>query len=137
MAEWTYRCEFVKCSKAGCACGFGSPHGPYWYRYRREAGKVRKEYVGKERFKPDSESGRPDAAPLPFPIRWLDILNDGKASLHMAREILGVGIICSREQAARAFRERIRATHPDAGGHEKEAACVIAAWNYMKAVLWS
>ncbi|MDQ4125013.1 MAG: hypothetical protein M3134_05370, partial [Actinomycetota bacterium] len=34
----TYRLESVKCGKPGCT---KCPHGPYWYAYWREEGKVR------------------------------------------------------------------------------------------------
>ncbi len=36
----------VKCGKAGCKCAAGDLHGPYWYEYWREGGKVRKKYRG-------------------------------------------------------------------------------------------
>ena len=36
----------VKCGKAGCKCANGDLHGPYWYEYWREGGKVRKKYHG-------------------------------------------------------------------------------------------
>lgn len=40
----TLRQETVKCGKAGCT---RCPHGPYWYAYWREAGRVRSRYIGK------------------------------------------------------------------------------------------
>ena len=36
----------VKCGKTGCKCAEGDLHGPYWYEYWREGGKVRKKYHG-------------------------------------------------------------------------------------------
>jgi len=39
----TYRLERVKCGKACKGC----PHGPYLYKYWREAGRLRKGYVGR------------------------------------------------------------------------------------------
>ena len=41
----TYRLEMVRCGKAGCA---SCPHGPYWYAYFREDGRLRSRYIGRE-----------------------------------------------------------------------------------------
>lgn len=44
----TYRQEYVKCGKPTCTkCSDGPGHGPYWYAYRREGGKLKKKYLGK------------------------------------------------------------------------------------------
>lgn len=40
----TYRLEHVRCGKEGCT---RCPHGPYWYAYWREGGKLRSRYIGK------------------------------------------------------------------------------------------
>ena len=40
----TYRQEHVRCGKPGCG---RCPHGPYWYAYWREGGRVRSRYIGK------------------------------------------------------------------------------------------
>lgn len=40
----TYRLEPVRCGKAGCT---KCPHGPYWYAYYREGGRLRSHYVGR------------------------------------------------------------------------------------------
>ena len=40
----TYRLEPVRCGRAGCT---RCPHGPYWYAYWREDGRVRSRYIGK------------------------------------------------------------------------------------------
>lgn len=42
---YTYRQERVRCGKANCWCGEGVGHGPYTYRYWKENGRLRKEYV--------------------------------------------------------------------------------------------
>ena len=39
-----YRLEQVRCGKRGCT---RCPHGPYWYAYWREDGKLRSRYIGK------------------------------------------------------------------------------------------
>jgi hypothetical protein len=41
----TYRQERVRCGRKGCT---RCPHGPYWYAYWREAGRVRSRYIGKD-----------------------------------------------------------------------------------------
>jgi hypothetical protein len=40
----TFRQEHVRCGKDGCTT---CPHGPYWYAYWREDGRVRSQYIGK------------------------------------------------------------------------------------------
>jgi hypothetical protein len=37
--------QWRRCGKPGCRCARGRPHGPYYYRFWREAGKLRKVYV--------------------------------------------------------------------------------------------
>ncbi len=41
----TYRQERVRCGREGCST---CPHGPYWYAYWREGGRLRSRYIGKE-----------------------------------------------------------------------------------------
>jgi hypothetical protein len=45
-----YQYERVRCGKAGCKCAGqnGELHGPYWYAYWRDDGKLRSRYVGKQ-----------------------------------------------------------------------------------------
>lgn len=40
----SYRLEHVRCGKRGCT---RCPHGPYWYAYWREDGKLKSRYIGK------------------------------------------------------------------------------------------
>ncbi|HLJ08941.1 MAG TPA: hypothetical protein VKX24_10410 [Acidimicrobiia bacterium] len=42
-AKVTYRREEVRCGKANCT---RCPHGPYWYAYWRENGRLRSRYLG-------------------------------------------------------------------------------------------
>src|SRR6266567_4599770 len=42
-AKVTYRLEPVRCGKDGCT---RCPHGPYWYAYWRENGRLRSRYLG-------------------------------------------------------------------------------------------
>ena len=39
--------EKVKCGDESCHCADGELHGPYLYRYFREGGKLKSEYIGK------------------------------------------------------------------------------------------
>jgi len=39
-----YRLEPVTCGKPGCKT---CPHGPYWYAYWREGGRLRSRYIGR------------------------------------------------------------------------------------------
>ncbi|HYH50809.1 MAG TPA: hypothetical protein VEG38_14790 [Acidimicrobiia bacterium] len=42
-AKITYRREEVRCGKTNCK---RCPHGPYWYAYWRENGRLRSRYLG-------------------------------------------------------------------------------------------
>lgn len=44
-----YQLERVRCGKVVCKCAGnqGELHGPYWYAYWREEGKLKSKYVGK------------------------------------------------------------------------------------------
>ncbi|HEV3473838.1 MAG TPA: hypothetical protein VG602_00490 [Actinomycetota bacterium] len=41
----TFRQEQVRCGREGCR---SCPHGPYWYAYWREGGRLRSRYIGKQ-----------------------------------------------------------------------------------------
>jgi hypothetical protein len=40
----TFRQDMVRCGREGCT---QCPHGPYWYAYWREGGRLRSRYLGK------------------------------------------------------------------------------------------
>ncbi|MGH2682825.1 MAG: hypothetical protein ACRDIX_06285 [Actinomycetota bacterium] len=40
----TFRQEMVRCGRTTCT---RCPHGPYWYAYWREGGRLRSRYIGK------------------------------------------------------------------------------------------
>jgi Family of unknown function (DUF6788) len=46
--SWTYQLETVRCGKEGCHCNEETAHGPYWYGYRRENGRTKSKYIGKD-----------------------------------------------------------------------------------------
>jgi hypothetical protein len=48
----TYRLEMVKCGKLTCRCASGHLHGPYWYAYQKQAGRLKSRYVGKDLSEP-------------------------------------------------------------------------------------
>jgi len=52
-AAVSYRLEPVRCGKPGCT---RCPHGPYWYAYWREEGRLRSRYIGKTLPAPDQAS---------------------------------------------------------------------------------
>jgi len=37
--------QWVRCGKPNCRCARGDLHGPYYYRFWRESGKLHKAYV--------------------------------------------------------------------------------------------
>jgi len=39
--------QFRKCGKAGCKCNAGALHGPYFFFFYRENGKLKKSYIRK------------------------------------------------------------------------------------------
>jgi hypothetical protein len=41
----TFRQESVRCGRANCT---RCPHGPYWYAYWRDRGRLRSRYIGKQ-----------------------------------------------------------------------------------------
>jgi len=39
--------QYVRCGKSGCKCARGLQHGPYFYCFWREEGKLKKVYIRK------------------------------------------------------------------------------------------
>lgn len=39
--------QYRKCGKASCKCNTGALHGPYFYYFYREDGKLKKSYIRK------------------------------------------------------------------------------------------
>jgi hypothetical protein len=37
--------QWVRCGRPGCRCARGALHGPYFYRFWRDAGRLRKQYI--------------------------------------------------------------------------------------------
>jgi len=49
VGKVSYLLQKVKCGNKTCKCAKGDLHGPYWYGYQRQEGKVTKKYFGKAR----------------------------------------------------------------------------------------
>jgi len=49
IGDKIYQLERVRCGKPGCKCAGenGVFHGPYWYAYWRDTGKLKSRYIGK------------------------------------------------------------------------------------------
>lgn len=63
-ARATYRHELVRCGKPTCSrCRTDPGHGPYWYAYWREAGFLRKRYLGKTFIPPATTDSAHSAPP--------------------------------------------------------------------------
>jgi hypothetical protein len=45
MLPGAVRQQWVRCGRPGCRCGRRNLHGPYYYRFWRNGGRLRKEYV--------------------------------------------------------------------------------------------
>lgn len=53
--------QWVRCGKANCRCARGERHGPYFFRFWREDGRLRKEYIKRrdvERVRAECEARR-------------------------------------------------------------------------------
>jgi hypothetical protein len=120
----SFRCEYVRCGKAGCR---RCPHGPYWYEYWWESGKTKKRYHG--RVDPRSEDSYSS-----HEVRLDAIFNQRTASADLAREILGVTSLDTREVVLATYRRLSLDTHPDRGGDRHQFARVSAAWSYLRSL---
>jgi hypothetical protein len=125
--HYSMRCEWVKCGKPRCKT---CPHGPYWYGYYREGGKVKKRYFGKGDVQFAAPEGRPGGQ-----LRWKQIFNERTASSHLAREILGVTADLSLSQVATVYRKLAFQNHPDRGGDPLMSRMINAAFAYLRTVL--
>jgi hypothetical protein len=45
VAEGAVCAQMVRCGKANCRCARGELHGPYFYRFTRDGGRLQKQYI--------------------------------------------------------------------------------------------
>jgi hypothetical protein len=120
----TFRQEYIRCGKANCR---RCPHGPYWYEYWHQGGKLRKKYHGKQ---------RPEAAPEvtqdTTAIARLDaIFSRRLATMEIACEILHVKPGASRSEIMRLYKALCFANHPDRGGDLRTMQRINAAKSFL------
>ena len=125
-----FRQEYIRCGKSTCWCASGrkrkgkAGHGPYWYGYYYERGKLKKRYFGKQLpgsgRKTKREPKRSAFDRWHIPRRW----TDGDAF-----RVLGV---TKRKDAKAAYRKLIAKHHPDRGGDEAKAKAINLAWAHLR-----
>lgn len=128
---WCYRSQYVKCGNKRCK---SCPHGPYWYRFEKRAGRTYSEYVGKQ--DPFGKAGESKQAATGQ--RWDDINNSRTATKKLACEILGIPIDADFATAKATARRLLMENHPDRGGDNKRYCHINNAWTYLKSIKgWS
>lgn len=134
MLTMHFQQEYVRCGKAGCHCAGADAtsrknpraprgHGPYWYGYWKENGKLHKRYFGKRRpgqwrdpGPPRSE--RPSRHEVPDRFDW-----DGRRMSEVtAMRVLGLGPRWTPTSATKAFRKLVVKYHPDRARGSKQDA---------------
>jgi hypothetical protein len=116
--------EWVRCGKSSCWCSGARAtsreaagrkgHGPYWYGYWKEKGKLHKRYFGKNRPGTWSEDAppraeRPSRDEVPERFEW-----DGRhMRIEDAVRILGLGAKWDAGKVASAYRKLVLKYHPD------------------------
>lgn len=122
-----YRAQYVNCGKSGCR---RCPHGPYWYGFWREGKRMKSRYFGKkdprERRQEQVEAGASDFHPNDL------ILSKRTASLSLAMDILGVGLLCPLLLVVKRYRSLMLQHHPDRGGDLRQAVWINAAFDYIR-----
>lgn len=120
-----YRCQYIRCGKKNCkAC----PHGPYWYSFYRESGKMKSRYHGKADPRPRADEQAEHKAPDPF----ADIYCRQTATPALAFRILGIPPSDNMATVRRAYLLLVKQCHPDVGGEPGVFQRVEAAWSFLK-----
>lgn len=129
MGKYTYRQEWVKCGKAQCK---RCPHGPYWYAYWSEKGKLHKRYIGKNLPHEDATQEEPPSRETIDPRD--EIFRAGSCDLGLAATILGVSRDATFATVKAAYFKLALASHPDRGGDEHCFKLYAAAWEVFRRV---
>lgn len=102
----------------------GDPHGPYWYGYFREGGRVRSVYIGKDLPRGGKRAAREahaedvrDEPPEEVPERFA--WDGRRMTATTAMRILGVGSSRS-DVVGKAYRSLVRRFHPDRARDEAQ-----------------
>lgn len=125
---WTYQLRYVRCGRPNCRpCSIGFGHGPYWYAYQRQGGRVRSRYVGKN-LPADAFAKAP--APEPeIDQRWVFRGRmDGKTALR----ILGFTSYPDQATLSKRWRQLVYLHHPDHGGDVRICAAINVAYGYLR-----
>ncbi len=126
--EWTYELRYVVCGKPNCAkCGIWNRvgHGPYWYGYRRENGKVKSKYFGK---KDPRYVSKPPPQPPRAPDRWY---HPKRMDYNAALRIMGFTSQPSRLELKARYRSLLSEHHPDHGGSNDITVAINLANSYL------
>ena len=80
--------QWVRCGRANCRCARGEKHGPYFFRFWREDGRLRKQYIKRpdvDRVRAECEERRSEAR---LEKQILDELwNESRAMSKVLREL--------------------------------------------------
>lgn len=141
------QCEYVRCGNRRCR---SCPHGPYWYAYWREDGKLKSRYVGKTDPRqgvhktPSGKGPDPVGKTVPPgggaevhktpPHPWDRVFSRQTITPALCYEILGVRSFCPFSEVASAYKQLILEAHPDHGGDGVKARWYTAAYTYLKSI---
>lgn len=127
--RWTYQEEMIRCGKPSCK---SCPHGPYWYGYRHQGGRMKKKYLGKKDPRVEQQQA-PSASRSTNRNRLDDIFDKQKRSYKLATEIFGLDTN-SEISAKYRYRKLCMELHPDrCGGDDVAFKRVQAAYEYIRA----
>ena len=84
MMKGSVHAQWVKCGKPGCKCARGELHGPYFYLFWRENGRLRKKYVRR------SDLLQALSATAAYRLE-MQQMRDAKSMLRQIRELLRNG----------------------------------------------
>jgi hypothetical protein len=86
------RPQMVRCGKPGCTCERGALHGPYFYRFWREGGRLRKQYIARSDVPLVQEACERRQAERRLLTLDLQLLSEMAATLRSAEETINAAI---------------------------------------------